>query len=189
MHGASGHQKMPNTHVTSLLNDHLLIIVRSWNGPEINQKIVDEISHYMSSVEADLEVTSPFGYSENLTMYANKVKIALMLSNDAVYNTDNREVYQHGAEVAIVFQKNSEVAWASVGRFSIEAFKEDRRLKLFDSGGSFDDEVLLPVALIGLNKSPDVFAGSISTKKLQALEVKSIFGQQESVWECSISDF
>lgn len=187
--GASGLQKMPNTQIASLLSDRLIIIIRSWNGPEVAQKIIDEINHYMSSVEADLEVTSPFGYSENLSMLANKVKIAMLLANDNIYNTENKELYQHGAEVTILFQKENEISWASVGRFSLEAQKEDRKLKLFDSGGRFDEVILLPVNLIGLIKNPDVLAGSISTKKLQQLELKSVFGQFESVWECQISDF
>jgi len=143
----------------------------------------------MSSVEADLEVTSPFEYSENLTTLANKVKISMLLANDNIYNTDNKEIYQHGAEVAILFQKDSEVSWASVGRFSLEAQKEDRKIKLFDSGSRFDDTILLPVNLIGIIKNPDVISGSISTKKLQQIEIKSVFGQYESVWECQISDF
>lgn len=187
--GASGSQKMPNTQIATFLNDRLIIFIRSWNGPEVSQKIIDEVNHYMSSVEADLEVTSPFGYSENLTMLTNKVKIAMLLANDNIYNTDNKEVYQHGAEVAIIFQKDSEVSWASIGRFSLEAQKEDRKLKLFDSGGRFDDVVLLPVNLLGLIRNPEILAGSISTKKLQQIEIKSVFGQYESVWECQISDF
>lgn len=187
--GASGSQKMPNTQIATFLNDRLIIFIRSWNGPEVAQKIIDEVNHYMSSVEADLEVTSPFGYSENLTMLANKVKIAMLLANDNIYNTDNKEVYQQGAEVAIIFQKDSEISWASVGRFSLEAQKENRKLKLFDSGGRFDDVILLPVNLLGVNRNPEVLAGSISTKKLQQIEIKSIFGQYESVWECHITDF
>ena len=187
--GASGAQKLPNTQLISLLNDQLLVIIRSWNGPEINQKIVDEINHYMSSVEADLEVTSPFGYSEHLTVYANKLRIALMLANHTVYNTDNRELYQQGAEVTAVFKKNNEVSWASIGRYAIEAQKNGRKIKLFDSGVLFDDEVLLPTNLLGLYKHPEIMAGSVSTKNLETLEVKSVFSQYESVWECLISDF
>lgn len=187
--GASGQQKMPNTQIATFLNERLLIFIRSWNGPEIFQKITDEINHYMSSVEADLEVTSPFGFSENLTTLANKVKVSMLLANDNIYNTENKEIYQHGAEVVVLFQKENEISWASVGRFSLEAQKEDRKLKLFDSGSRFDDVILLPVNLIGIIKNPDILAGSISTKKLQQLEIKSVFGQYESVWECQISDF
>lgn len=187
--GSSGRQKMPSTQLVSLLNDHLIIAIRSWNGQDINQKIIDEISHYMSSVEADLEVTSPFGNSENFSVFANKVKIALLLANDTVYNSDNRSTYQQGAEVTILFQKNNEISWASIGRFSIEAIKEDRKLTLFDSGGKFDDEILLPVNLIGIMKSPEVFVGSTTIKKLNQIQIKSNFRDQESIWECVITDF
>ncbi len=188
-HAASGRQKMPNTQVATLLNDRLLVIIRSWNGVDINQKVIEEISHYVSAAEADLEVTSPFDYSENLTPYANKVKVALLLANHSVYNTDNRQVYQHGAEVAVFFQKNNEIAWASVGRFSILAHKANQQLKIYDSGSKFDEEVLLPVDLIGIYKNPEISAGSFSVKKLDTLEIKSIFGQQESVWECTVTNF
>ena len=89
----------------------------------------------------------------------------------------------------ILFQKENEISWASVGRFSLEAQKENRKVKLFDSGSRFDDVILLPVNLVGIIKNPDILAGSISTKKLQQLEIKSIFGQFDSVWECQISEF
>lgn len=186
---SSGQQKMPSTQVVSLLNDNLIIFIRSWNGQEINQRITDEINHYMSSVEADLEVTSPFGYSENLSMLANKVKIALLLANDSVYNTENKVTYQNGAEVLIFFKKNNEITWASIGRFSATSLKEDRHLKLFDSGGKFGDDILLPVNLLGIMKNPEILVGSLALKKLKSIQISSSFQDRDSIWDCEISDF
>jgi hypothetical protein len=186
---SGGSQKMPSTQMVSLLNDRLIIAIRSWNGVDSNQKIIDEISHYLSSVEADLEVTSPFEYSENMTVLANKVKIAMLLANESIYSTENRTAYQSGAEVTILFQKDSELAWASIGRFSAEAIKEERKMKLFDSGAKFDDEILLPVNLIGIIRHPEVLAGSLVIKKLQRLDLKSLFQEHEAIWECSVTQF
>lgn len=185
----SGQQKMPNTQMFSLLDDKLIVGIRSWNGSEINQKILDEINHYMSSVEADLEVTSPFELSEHLSHIANKLKVSMLLANDLIYKSENSETYQHGAEVISLFKKNKEIAWASIGRFSIDLIKQDEsKIKVFDSGASFNDEILMPVGLLGLMRFPDIHAGSFVSTSISSIEIKSIFRQQESVWECFVTD-
>ncbi len=186
--GVSGTSKMPNTQVFSLLDDKLIVCIRSWNGQEINQKILDEINHYMSSVEADLEVTSPFEFSEQLSQLANKLKVSLLLANDMIYKTENKEFYQHGAEVLALFKKDKEVAWAALGRFAVDLNKESSKVKIFDIGSSFNDEVLMPVGLLGLIRYPEVYAGSFSTQGIESVEIKSIYKQQDAVWECFVSD-
>jgi hypothetical protein len=187
--GASGQQKMPNTQSVSLLNERLLVFIRAWNGSDINQKIIDEVSHYLSSVEADIELTNSFEYLENLTSLGNKMRAALILANEQIYRLENKELYKNGAEVLILYQKNSELAWGSVGRFSIEAVKNEKKIKLFDNGSRFDNDILLPVALLGLTKTPDLNIGGVSLKNLSRLQISSVFGEQETFWQSIITEF
>jgi hypothetical protein len=58
--------KLPQTQVYSLLDDQLLIFLRSWNGSDANQKVIDEINHFLSAANADLEVTTPFEFVDKV---------------------------------------------------------------------------------------------------------------------------
>lgn len=183
----NGIQKIPNTHVQSLLQGNLILCVRSW-GTEVGiQKIASEVEHYLSSIDADLDLTTPFEYIENLTRLANKSRIALLLANDLILNTENKMSYQEGAEVALFLQSGKELAWATIGRFSIEMIKNSKPSVLFDSGVVFDDLVALPLDLLGTSKNPMIQSGSISIADLDSITVQSQFRFNEINWVCKIT--
>ena len=187
--GHAGHFKFPQTQVIQLLNDQLFIFFRSWSGLEIQQKVIDEISHFLSAADADLEVTTPFEFIESLSSYANKVRISLLLANDIVHKTENKERYAQGCEIGIVYKKNNEVICASVGRFGFTAIKNEQRMVLSSGGNLLDDQVLLPTQLLGLDPTPIIQINSISTKGLSELVVDSDYFNQSTVWKISLIDF
>lgn len=184
----NGIQKIPTTHVQSLLQGNLILCVRSW-GTEVSvQKVASEVEHYLSSIDADLDLTTPFEYVENLTRLANKSRIALLLANDLLLNTENKNSYQEGAEVALFLQSGKELSWATIGRFSIEMIKNSKSSVVFDSGVGFDDLVALPVDLLGVGKNPMIQCGSVSTTDLDSMTVQSQFRFNEINWTCKLGD-
>lgn len=186
---ASGSFKFPQTQVVSLLNDKLILFVRSWNGPDAVQKVVDEVNHYLSSADADMEVTTPFEFVENLSHYANKVRIAMMLANEVLYITENTERYSQGFEVALVYRNQRELVWSAIGRFQIIAHNTSQVFPLSDGGRFLDGEVLLPVALLGIGRDPDLRCGSLSIKDLNKIEIKSSYADDSSWWHAEIQEF
>jgi len=187
--GASEKCKLPHTQVHSLLDNQLLIFLRSWNGIDANQKVVDEIMHFLSAANADIEVTTPFEFIENLSSLANKVRISILLANDSIYKTENKEKYLQGYEVAIILKNQQELAWSTVGRFEIMAIKNEKHISITNAGQFLDDQVLLPVALLGLERDPSVLTGSLSVKNLEKINIQSSFDQQATLWQAIISDF
>ncbi len=181
--------KFPQTQVHSMLSDQLIIFLRSWNGIDANQKVIDEINHFLSAADADLEVTTPFEFIENLSSIANKVRISMLLANDVIYKTENKDSYNHGFEIAIIYKHQQEIAWSTVGRFEISATKNKKNISLGHGGQFLDDQVLLPVALLGIEREPAVLTGSLSIKNLEQIQVLSDFDQLATSWKALITDF
>ena len=181
--------KFPQTQIYTLLDQQLFIFLRSWNGIDSNQKVIDEIDHFLSAANADLEVTTPFEFFGNASSLANKVRIAVLLANDAIYKAENKDKYLHGYEIAIVFKNHQEIAWSTVGRFEIAATKNQKKISISNAGQFLDDQILLPVALLGLNREPVVLTGSISVKNLEELQIESCFDQQSTFWKALVTDF
>ena len=159
---ATAQNQLPATQVYQQLNDDLTIFLRPWGSSEFNQKVIDEITHYLSTTQADIEVTTPFDYMESLSSLANRTRVALLLAHDLLYKTDNRNEYSVGFECFILFRSKKEMAYAGVGRFSLSKFKEHSLNTIMSMGSDLDDESLLPVQLIGLEKDISVSAGSVA---------------------------
>jgi hypothetical protein len=183
----NGDQKLPQTHVHSLLNDNLLVCIRLWSGPEIEQKVVDEILRYLSATDADLEVTTPFDYIESLSSLSNKVRVALLLANEAIY-IDNKEKYTQGFEIAICYKNHKEISVGSVGRFAVSADKKDKNYMIFETGGFLDDLVLLPADLLGIEREVEINCTSISTRDLTSIQISSKY-DQHTFWSAHINQF
>lgn len=158
---ATLHHQIPSTQTYQLLNNQLTIFLRAWGASEYNQKVVDEITHYLSTTQADIEVTTPFDYLESLSSLANRTRVAVLLAHDLLYKTDNRTEYVVGFELMVLFKSRYEMAWASVGRFSLSKLMNDRLNPIIANGTDIDREVLLPVQLIGLEKDINVDSGSV----------------------------
>lgn len=183
----NGLQKLPQTKIHSLLNDNLIVCIRLWSGPEVEQKAVDEIARYLSAADADLEVTTPFDYIESISSLANKVRVALLLANEAIY-LDNKEKYTQGFEIAICYKHHKEISIGSVGRFAFTAEKKDKNFTMFESGAFLDDLVLLPTDLLGIEREVDIKCTSVSTRDLSAIRIDSTF-DQNTFWQANISQF
>lgn len=172
--GSSG-LRMANTNLVSLLDGELLIILRAWGSTEYNQKFIDEIQHYISSTEADVEVTTPFDYQENLSSLANRTRIAILLAHDRFTKNENKNEYLVGFEVTVLFQNKNELAWSSVGRFAIDKFVDQQISTLMSNGSDLDTEILLPVQLAGLEKSIDISSGSMALGEKSMFVISSLF--------------
>jgi hypothetical protein len=182
---ASLHHQLPATQTYQLLNNQLTIFLRPWGSTEFNQKVVDEITHYLSTTQADIEVTTPFDYLESLSSLANRTRVAVLLAHDLLYKTDNRTEYVVGFELMVLFTSRKEMAWASVGRFSLSKLMHDRLNEIVANGTDLDSEVLLPVQLIGLEKEISVNAGSVAFDSTAKLAVSSGYNCEFKISDAS----
>lgn len=167
--------QMAQTQVYHLLDNQLILILRPWGSSEYNQKFVDEVTHYISSTQADLEVTTPFDYHEGLTSLANRTRVALLLAHDLFCKNDNKNDYSVGFEATILFRAKNELAWSSVGRFSLHKVTGNSVNRILHSGTDLDVETLLPVQLIGVERDMDMMSGSILLTEDSKLVVSSSY--------------
>lgn len=167
--------QLPNTQVYQQLNNQLTVFLRTWGSSEYNQKVIDEITHYLSTTQADIEVTTPFDYLESLSSLANRTRVALLLAHDLLYKTDNRNEYLVGFECMVLFKNKKEIAWSSVGRFTLSKIQNERLNTIVAMGTDLDEETLLPVQLMGLEKDITVVSGSIAVAGETKLVVASSF--------------
>lgn len=158
---SSAGQKLASTNIVSLLDNQLILILRSWGSAEHNQKFIDEVMHYLSSTQADLEVTTPFDYQENLSSLANRTRVSLLLAHDYFYKNENKSEYLIGFEATVLFKSKNEVAWSSVGRFEISKIIDNSICAYVNNGSDLDSEALFPVQLIGIAREIDISSGSL----------------------------
>ncbi len=168
--------KMPATQIYHLLDNQMTLVVRAWGSQEFNQKLIDEISFYLSSAQADLDVTSPFDFRENLSSLANKTRISLLLAHDFFYKSQNKTEFAVGFEATVFFQNKNELAWSSVGRFSLKKVRDLYLQTLFDCGTDRDEQTLLPVELLGAEKEVEIISGSVFLETQTQLLLTSVFG-------------
>lgn len=167
--------RFANTNVVNLMDDRLFIIIRAWGSTEYNQKFIDEVQHYLASTDADLDVTTPFDYQDNISPLANKTRIALLLAHDLFYKNENKNEFLVGFESTILFKSKNELAWSSVGRFAIDKIIDAGLSTYLNNGSDLDIESLLPVQLIGLEKSIDISSGSIFVEDSSQIIVSSLY--------------
>lgn len=168
--------KMPTTQVYHLLDNQMTLVVRAWGSQEYNQKLIDETSYYLSSAQADLDVTSPFDFKENLTSLANKTRIALLLAQDHFYKTQNKAEFTVGFETIVFFQLKNELAWSSVGRFSLKRIQNLYMQTLFETGSDRDSDTLLPAELLGVESEVEMTSGSLVLTRQTQLLLASVYG-------------
>ena len=189
-------QGLATTYMTGLLDHQLILILRAWGSIDYNQKFIDEIEHYLSSTQADLEVTIPFHFQDNLSSLANRTRISLLLVHDLFLKNENKNEYTVGFEATVLFKSKGELAWSSVGRFSIEKISRNALgpyLTTYTKNGSdLDTEVLLPVQLIGVERDLDISSGSMKISDEETLVISSTFGcnilinEQDQQLQCPI---
>lgn len=174
----SKNQKLPTTYTYSLLEEDLLVFLRPWGSQDYNQRFLDEVTHYLSSALADVDVTTPFDFEDHLTTLGNKLKVALLIAHDFFYKFENKSVYSVGFEASLLFRLKNEIAWASIGRFDLyeETQNQTRLIHALGSDLDLHQDVLLPIELLGLEKDFSISCGSIQVSSDSKLTLVSIFG-------------
>jgi hypothetical protein len=97
----------------------LAVIVTTWGQPEAGQKVMEEITKYVSAAKADVDVTTPFEFLTCVPDEVNYVRTGILIANDMLYRSTNRREYESGAEVLAVFRKGRTLSWAQVGNPSL----------------------------------------------------------------------
>lgn len=150
-------QPKPHVHVSD--DSQVVIITTSWSQPEHGQKVTEEISKYLEAARSDVEVTSPFEYLPILSKPANDLRIALLIANEVLHRTENRQEYSAAVEVAILMEHGQSISYARVGGPQILAHSAHYGLQPVSVEGRLNSEPL-PTNLLGLESGCLIQAGT-----------------------------
>lgn len=109
----------PKSEIFNDENYNLIIVSTSWGMPEHSQKVIEEISRYVSAAKADIEVTSPFEFLSCYPSDVNYLRVASMICNDILYRQFNSVEYMAGVEFTAILQTGNQISWAQVGSSSL----------------------------------------------------------------------
>lgn len=178
---AQSQPSLAQTQIYNLLDGQLVVCLRPWGSSDYNQKFLDEITHYLSSTQADLEVTTPFDYHENLSNLANRTRVALLLAHDLFLKTENKSEYSVGFEALILFNSRHELAWSCTGRFAVDKVSDQEVTPILRNGSDLDSETLLPVQLIGVEREIDISSGSLTFTSDSRVVISSVYRNELSM--------
>ncbi|HEY8269328.1 MAG TPA: hypothetical protein VIG33_00445 [Pseudobdellovibrionaceae bacterium] len=145
-----------------------IVISTSWGDPEHGLKVNDDIAKYIQAAKADVEVTSPFEFLTSLSVEANYLRIATLISNESLYRGSNKTEYQAGVETLLLLRKGSLMAYAQVGSPHLLIQKKNQLVTPISVGfeavlemSGEDQDLLspLPQSLLGIDGNVNVRTG------------------------------
>ncbi len=146
----------------------LLIVATPWGQDTSKDDLINKIEDYVASSKLDQELTSPYQALNNYDKAANSIRTALLLANESVYKSKNKNEYTSGFEILVGLARQSQFYFATVGHPHVLISKKEKNiLPLFmdlDHALNLSDKNLLPALphkLLGVNSQVDFQVHSI----------------------------
>lgn len=150
----------------------LLVVATPWGQDASKEDLISKIEDYISSSKLDQELTSPFASLHNYDKTANSIRTALLLANENLYKTKNKNEYISGYEILVGMTKQSQFYFATVGHPHVLLSKNEKNiLPLFmdiDHSLNFSEKKLLPALpdkMLGVNSQLDFQVHSFKYQK------------------------
>jgi hypothetical protein len=150
----------------------LLIVATPWGQETLKEELINKLQDYISSSKLDHELTSPFPALNNYDKAANSIRTALLLANESIYKSKNKNEYTSGFEILVGVVKNSQFYFATVGHPHVLLSKKEKNiLPLFmdiDHSLNLSKKKLLPALpdkLLGINSQVDFQVHSFKYQK------------------------
>ena len=149
-----------------------LIVATPWGSRESARRVIERMKDYLSIAREDAEATSPFERLSCLSTHANRLRIATLLANEALYREENKNEYRSGVEVFAGILEDDEFVWLQNGNPQILLSRPGRKPLPLGSqiDLSFDlsegSELLpgLPSQMLGLDSSLNVSLNSFRAR-------------------------
>jgi hypothetical protein len=128
-------------------------IIVPWGDSDSVSTIHDSMTSYLLTTAEDLDSTSPFPIIEGLSTYENRLRIALELANQQLYQ-QNEEEFSKGAEALIYRAENGVLNISYWGMFNVCIWKSsEQALEPIEWTILDGHEVYLPTRLLGTSSS------------------------------------
>ena len=71
----------------------------------------------------------------------------------------------------------------------VNSFSRNQKINTVSKfGGFMDQHVLLPASLLGVDQSPQINVGSVSTHKIENIKIQSVYDSEQSFWSSLITE-
>jgi hypothetical protein len=167
--------KYPTPKISFEEKDNLLIAVWAWGSADSGQKALDIIKDYYLSARTDMEATSPFPISPDMSLPANHLRIAVMLANDIIAKENNSEEYTSGIEVFCACKNQKEINIVQVGGPSLLSIRDQKSPSTYFQqhhlGHEFNFKIdsPLPMDMIGIKTKKNIVCKSIRSNDNESL--------------------
>lgn len=168
----------------------LMIACTSWGAPEHAEKAIEEISKYVQSAKADVEVTSPFEFMPCLSSEVNYLRTSLLITNEFLYRSENKTEYAAGLEVLVLFKRGRQLAWAQVGGPSLLIQRNGKSVQPLSVSMDLASDALgvlppIPRNLLGIDRSCIIEVGHTSFEENDQLIMLSSSLISTHLWKRS----
>ncbi|MEK6556169.1 MAG: hypothetical protein AABZ31_13065 [Bdellovibrionota bacterium] len=147
----------------------LLVVATPWGPRPSARKAAQFLQDFLLSAREDSEATSPFAKLSCLSPLGNQLRLAVKMTNDLIYQEDNKQEYVSGIELTVVLRNQYEVAIAQFGHPFLLLDRPATGLTPLgsqidlSSELSFETEMVppLPSKLLGVDPTSDFAVQSI----------------------------
>ena len=185
----------PRPNIYAEPDGSLLVITTSWGETDLSAKVNEAVAKYVQAAIADVEVTSPFEFMTCFSDETNYLRVALLISNDSVYRSDNRGEYVGGVETLILFKRGNKLAYAQVGSPNLLIQKRGMGLapvavnyeSAHELSSPFEMQPPLPRNLLGVDPTLNIRCGDLRVEEEDQLLVYSGGFWPQSLWSATES--
>lgn len=149
-----------------------LIVATPWGSRDAARRVIDRMKDYLLLAREDVEATSPFERLSCLSGTANRLRIAALLANEALFREDNQKEYKSGVELFAAVLEDDEFVWLQCGNPQVLLSRAGRKpLPLgsqidlsFDLSDGPDLMPGLPAQVLGLDSSLNLSLNSFRAR-------------------------
>ncbi len=162
----------PSINLTVHADQRVFVAGTPWGDNEALRVLCDTVKEFLSSSIGDQEATSPFAKLPGLSLLENNLRTSVLIANERIFQTYNKEVYSSSCEAVIFHTENSQVAWVQMGQPHILLLRKYKLYPLqvaIDLGVDFRCPAPLPSRLIGLERTWDLEVRSLNLEEEDVL--------------------
>lgn len=173
----------------------LLLVATSWGSKSSAKKSIDHLRELYLNAQSDTEVTSPFEYLNCLSSEANYLRRAIMMTNDLLYQEENRDEYTTGIELFAMVRVENFLVWTQIGQPQILITRSSTK-ELLHFGAPTDLQIKsnrenldpLPTQMLGLASTSHFFLNSIQVRDGDSLIAIARTSLPRSIYNAQLLD-
>lgn len=151
----------------------LIVVATPWGKSSHSNEVIEKIESFLEALETDADSTSPYQNVSGLSPLANKLRNAILFTNEYVYQHLNNQDLHIGFELFVGLQREQEFVWTSIGHPHTLISKKGKNLLPIHTDFDFAMEFSkgkkslppLPKTLLGLHPYIDLKINSLKIQK------------------------